>query len=242
MFKPADEHVKYVVRDLAGKPYEAHFSIPEWEQKANKAQSIIDWTLSATGCASYIWKLQCTDPKEQFPLAPLLTWGGRFMAINGLWSEGRFLYETLWLRPGVLGVSTLAESTADSKVADDSVAESTPKGTEVLKRQRGPHQRYDTEQKKYVPIRHQNGEAKELVLNTRLANEELAGSLLRLSFSVACISLDLFRTFAANSNNSAWLESAIFCTNIASIFIAPAALRYWPQMVVVPLQKAAEAV
>ena len=67
MFNPADEHVKYVVRDLAGNPYEAHFSVTEWEQKANKAQNIVDWTLSATGCASYIWKLNCTDPKEPFP-------------------------------------------------------------------------------------------------------------------------------------------------------------------------------
>jgi hypothetical protein len=243
MFKPIATHVKYVVRDLDGNPYEAHFSVPEWQQMANKTQSIIDWVLSVTGCASYIWKLQCTDPKEQFPLAPLLTWGGRFMAIHGLYSEGRFLYETVWMRTNSLIIPSF-DDISDFSAPIVTVQQSAPKqmGEGFLKRHLGPHQRYDIRQKKYVPIQHQKGDTKELVLSTRLANEEVVGSLLRLSFCVACISLDLFKTCAANGNNSGWLDSAIFCTNIASTFIAPVALRYWPHMVILPLQKAAEAV
>ena len=98
------------------------------------------------------------------------------MAIKGIYSEFRFLYETVWQRTGMLGMAILAGSTAESEDAGSGAKKGTGEG--FLKRQLGPHQRYDSKQKKYVSIQHQNGEMKELVLNTRLANEELAGSLL----------------------------------------------------------------
>src|SRR4051812_39098551 len=62
-----------VVRDEQGKACRARFDLNYQEQKANEAASVADWTLSFTGCASYIWRLNHTAD-QKFPLAPIATW------------------------------------------------------------------------------------------------------------------------------------------------------------------------
>jgi hypothetical protein len=88
----------------------------------------------------------------------------------------------------------------------------------------GKHLHYNEEEQQYVPI---NG--------TVLAKEDLIGSMLKISLSVVCLSLDVLQTFAPKENRPFWLESAIFWTRIAPTFITPVAIRYWPNLVTKPL-------
>lgn len=74
-----------------------------------------------------------------------------------------------------------------------------------------------------------------------VVREELIGSALKISLSLVCLSLDLFKTMAANGNQSPWLDTAIFCAGLAPTFITPVAMRYWPKLVVEPLYAAASA-
>jgi hypothetical protein len=96
MFTPADSQVRYVVKDAHDKAYRAQFPLNQWEQRSNRALNIADWTLSFTGCSGYIWRLN-HSADEKFPLASIATWSGRYMSVKGLYAEGRFLYETLWV-------------------------------------------------------------------------------------------------------------------------------------------------
>ncbi len=196
LFNPSEKQVKYVVTEGNNK-YKAQFWLSTWEQRANKAQNVADFLLSFSGCAGYLWRLQHT-PDEKFPLAPVATWSARYMSVKGLYFEGRFLYETLWV---------------------------------------GAHRRCAGEEGKYAPIERYDDTLRKNVpvQNTTLAKEEIAGSLLKISLSVVCLSLDLFKTLASNENNSPWLETAIFCAGIAPTFITPLATRYWPKMVAEPL-------
>ncbi len=203
MFSPSDTQVKYVVKDAYGNAYRAQFPLNQWEQRSNRALNIADWTLSFSGCAGFLWRLN-HSADEKFPLAALATWSGRYMSFKGLYSESRFLYETLWV---------------------------------------GIPQKYDEASKNYIPIQHYDKVQKKTipVQNPTLAREELAGSLFRLSLSVVCLSLDVFKALAVKDNNSKWLDTAIFCAGIAPTFITPLAMRYWPKMVVEPLYAAASA-
>jgi hypothetical protein len=191
MFISSPKQVQYVVRGTAGKEYRAQFPLKSWEQNANKAVSIADWTLSFTGCAGYIWRMNHT-PDQKFPLAPVATWSARYMSIQGLYSEGRFLYKTLSM---------------------------------------GEHREYHATQEKYLPLKKK----------VTVAWEEVAGSLLKLSLSVVCLSLDIFKALAAKGNQSPWIDTAIFCAGIAPTFITPVAMRYWPKIVTEPLYAAASA-
>jgi hypothetical protein len=203
MFNPSETQAKYVVKDADGNAYRAQFPLNQWEQRSNRALNIADWTLSFSGCAGFLWRLN-HSADEKFPLASLATWSGRYMSLKGLYSESRFLYETLWV---------------------------------------GIHLKYSDEQKKYIPVQYYDDVQKKVILvkNPTLAKEELAGSLFRLSLSVVCLSVDIFKALAPKDNNSKWLDTAIFCAGIAPTFITPLAMRYWPKMVVEPLYAAATA-
>lgn len=191
MVGPYKTKVEYTVRGAKDKTYQAKFPLSSWEQKANKALCVADWALSFTGCAGYIWRLNHAAD-EKFPFASLATWAGRSMSIGGLYFEGRFLYETLWVdKP----------------------------------------QRYSNNNDVYYPIK----------VDTTVAREELIGSALKISLSVVCLSLDLFKALAANGNQSPWLDTAIYCAGLAPTFITPVAMRYWPKLVVEPLYAAASA-
>ncbi len=202
MFNPSETQVKYVVRD-GNNAYKAQFPLNYWEQKANQALNVADWTLSFTGCAGYIWRSNHTAV-EKFPLAPIATWSARYMSLKGLYFDGRFLYETLWV---------------------------------------GNHQKYNDVLKTYVPIqRWDNIEGVNVpVPNTTVAWEEVAGAVLKISLSIACLSLDIFKGLAAKGNSSPWLDTAIFCANLAPTFITPVAMRYWPKMAVEPIYATASA-
>jgi hypothetical protein len=95
----------------------------------------------------------------------------------------------------------------------------------------------------FVPIRRMSLDKEKIVPvpGLRVANEELAGSLFRLSLSVACLSIDIFKALAVKDNNPKWLDTALFCAGLAPTFIAPLAMRYWPKMVVDPLRTTAVA-
>jgi hypothetical protein len=190
MFEPSKTEVNYVVKDADGNSGIAQFSLHYLEQKANKILSVADWSLSVTGCASYFWKSNHTSD-EKFPYAPIATWSARYMSLKGLYSEGRFLYETLWVGPD-------------------------------------PETRMSFRKKKYVVLE-----------NPKAAWQEVAGSMLKISFSIACLSADVLKTLAVTESQSPWLDTAIFCAGVAPTFIAPVALRYWPKMVVEPLNTAA---
>jgi hypothetical protein len=95
----------------------------------------------------------------------------------------------------------------------------------------GKPQEYHATQEKYVPIKE----------NATVAREEFIGSALRISLSVVCLSLDLFKAMATNGNQSPWLDTAIYCAGLAPTFITPVAMRYWPKMVAEPLYAAASA-
>jgi hypothetical protein len=69
----------------------------------------------------------------------------------------------------------------------------------------------------------------------------VAGSMLKISLALVCLSLDLFNTLGSKVNKPVWLETAMFCAGIAPTFITPMAFKYWPRMVVEPLYKAAAA-
>jgi hypothetical protein len=97
MFAPSAREVSYVA-EAGGQTYQASFSLTSWEQRVDRASSVVSWTLSFTGCVGYLWKLNHTAD-EKFPLAGIATWAGRYMSLEGLYSEGRFLYETLWIGP-----------------------------------------------------------------------------------------------------------------------------------------------
>ncbi len=183
MFSHSKSHVQYVVKDADGKPYRAQFPLNYLDKKSNNIQNIADWTLSFTGCAGYIWRLNHTTA-EKFPLASLATWSSPYMSIKGIYSEGRFLYETWWV---------------------------------------GKHQIHGRDETKgeSVPVQ-----------NVTVVWEEVAGSVLRISLSVTCLSLDIFKGLAARGNSSPWLDTAIFCAGLAPTFITPVALRYWPEMAV----------
>jgi hypothetical protein len=210
MFSPAESKVQYVVRDEQGKvvrdeqrkAWKAHFDLNYLDKIANKALSIADWTLSFTGCAGYIWKLN-HSADEKFPLVPIATWSARVMSIKGLYSEGRFLYETCWVgnRHMFDKEKKVAISDADS----------------------------DIEQDKIVPM----------PIST-VAWEEVAGSVLKISLSVACLGLDVLK-LAAKESQSPWLDTAVFCAGLAPTFITPVAMRYWPKMAVEPLYAAPSA-
>ena len=75
--------------------------------------------------------------------------------------------------------------------------------------------------------------------NLTIANEEVAGAVMKITFTVMCISLDLFKTFAAKQYVPFWLEPAIFWTNIATTFAPPVVFNYWPSLVTKPLYAAA---
>ena len=77
------------------------------------------------------------------------------------------------------------------------------------------------------------------VQSTTLAKREIAGSLLKISLSVVCLSLDFFTKLNGKEQKPFWLEAAIFWTRIAPTFITPVALRYWPKVVTIPLYKRA---
>ncbi|HEX2578862.1 MAG TPA: hypothetical protein VHK67_00465 [Rhabdochlamydiaceae bacterium] len=97
MFTPSAERISYLV-EANDQTYTAYFPLNSWEQRADKALSVTDWTLSFTGCVGYLWRLN-HSPNEKFPLAEIATWAGRYISLKGLYSEGRFLYETLWVGP-----------------------------------------------------------------------------------------------------------------------------------------------
>ncbi len=190
LLSPFKTRVQYVVKGASEKTYQAQFPLKPWQQKADRALSVVDWTLSFNGCAGYIWRLNHTAD-EKFPLAPIAPWLPRCMSIGGLYFESQFLYKTLWV---------------------------------------GNHLKYDAIQEKYKSIRK----------NTTVAWQEIAGSVLKISLSVACLSLDVFK-LAAKENQAPWLDTAIFCAGLAPTFITPVAMRYWPKMVVEPLYAAASA-
>jgi hypothetical protein len=73
----------------------------------------------------------------------------------------------------------------------------------------------------------------------KVAWEEVIGSLFRIAFSAAFLSLDIFDTFVPKENRSPWLDTAIFCAGLAPTFIKPVAIRYWPKLVVEPLHRSA---
>lgn len=191
LFSPYKTQVQYTVRSAKNDTYQAQFPLSPWEQKADKALSMADWALSLTGCAGYIWRLNHTAD-EKFPFASLATASGRYLSIGGLYFEGKFLYETLWV--------------------------SKP-------------QQYHEVKKTYEPLKK----------SATVTREEIIGSALKISLSVVCLSLDIFKALAAKGNQSPWLHTAIFCAGLAPTFITPAAMRYWPKMVVEPLYAAASA-
>jgi hypothetical protein len=190
----SQRQVEYVVKDANGNSYRAQFPLNYWEQKSNNIQNIADWTISFTGCAGYIWRLNHTTA-EKFPLADIATWSARYMSIKGLYFEGRFLYETLWV---------------------------------------GDHQKSTDGGQTYIPIVRWDStkQVRAPVQNATVIWQEVAGSVLRITLSVACLSLDIFKELAAKGNSSLWLNTAIFCAGLAPTFIQPVALRYWPKMVV----------
>ncbi len=197
MFNPFKTQVQYTARGANNDTYRAQFSLPPLERAIDKALSVADWAFSLSGCASYIWKLNHTAD-ETFPLASsLATWSGRCMSLGGLFLEGRFLYETLW-------------------VGKPQTYKAVP-------------EKHKPDLKEYHPIEK----------NVKVAWEEVAGSMLKISLSVVCLSFDLFKKLATKENQSPWLDTAIFCAGLAPTFITPIAMRCWPKMVVAPLYESA---
>jgi len=103
LFAPSENRVEYVA-EVDGKTYLANFPLNSWEQRANRVLSVADWTLSLTGCFWYLWSFGYLwgmnhTADEKFPLAGIATWAGRYISLKDLYSEGRFLYETLWIGP-----------------------------------------------------------------------------------------------------------------------------------------------
>lgn len=70
-----------------------------------------------------------------------------------------------------------------------------------------------------------------------VAQQEVCGSALKISFAVMCLGLDLYNKFGPKEKQPVWLETTVFWTTIGSTFIAPAATYYWPELVTGPLYK-----
>ena len=73
-----------------------------------------------------------------------------------------------------------------------------------------------------------------------ISKRDIAGSLLKISVAVVCLSLELFAYLVAKGNKSPWLETTLFWSRITPTLMDPVN-RYWSVMVTRPYYTAAAA-